>query len=490
MSKFDEPFITRKLLEKNVYYKSLENEIFIALKWLFDNSKSAASLSRIERILCKSSSASYAEEFVNYLKTEIPFEGTSEFEKFLESNPNIVMKIDESQQYMDINDQLRIVFEYVSDFKSPPNERDLYVNLLLLYEKIFDITEAQEFKGYKTLLRTLFHLCFEGKEIFAYFVRTYKIIGYVLRNIDSALLEIKPDLSSILSILKEENNDEARIKALEWISLIGVEKEAIPYIEAILGNCEESPMVRKNAVTALRKIDRNLSIKTLFELLEDKDFLVQKEAMRILLEKGEKKEEILILLVGLGKRILPLINANLEEFDPWTIRPAQYVLSNIGKENISMLIENMKNEGSWVRIITAEILGQRKEAVAVEPLLNALKEEKEDVVCEYIVLALGKIGDKKAFETLLGLLGNPEIRYRPYIAIALGEFKDKKATKILIESIEDKNEHLRRCSAGALGKIGDMRAVPHLEKMIEIDVSEDAKKVALNALNKITGKEK
>ncbi len=484
LSRFDDSQITKKLIEKRVYYKKLHNEFFIALKWLFDNSGIKVNLNQIKSSVQKVSTVMHADNFIDKFRKKMEFNGSSEFEKYIEAKQDILAKIEKSKQHMDFYEQLRIVFKYIPSSIRLSQERDLYLRLYSIQEELFDITETHVSKDVEVIFRELFNLCLENKEIFAYFMKLYRTFGFVLYNIDKALRDTKPHSHSLLSFLKEGDENE-RKKALEWISMKGTEKEVIPYIRDILKNQDESPSIRKSAISALRRIDKEFSISSLLKLLEDKDFLVQKEALRILLELGEEDDEVTELLVSLGENIFPLINANLEKFDPWTVRISMYILQKIGEQNLSLLIANLEHEEKWIRLTTADVLRKIKDTSTVKDLLRSLKNEKDDDVCKYIVLALGETRDKQALNPLLELLERPKVEFKACIATALGKIGSKNAVDPLISCLKDENEHLRRCSAFALGMIGDKKALLNLKIMSEVDVSKDARKAAKDALDKI-----
>ncbi len=99
-----------------------------------------------------------------------------------------------------------------------------------------------------------------------------------------------------------------------------------------------------------------------------------------------------------------------------------------------------------------------------------------------------KMKAKKDVDGLIKALEHKDKVVRRCAAIALGEIKDKLAVEPLIEALKDKeDEWVRINAAEALGYIGDERAAEPLTRVLE-DGSEDVQKAAKKALKKIEAK--
>jgi hypothetical protein len=96
-------------------------------------------------------------------------------------------------------------------------------------------------------------------------------------------------------------------------------------------------------------------------------------------------------------------------------------------------------------------------AVAVEPLIIALKDSDNDV-CRAAASALGQIGDKRAVVSLIAALKSGNW----YAASALGQIGDPRAVEPLIAILKSSHGFERQEAAKALGQIGDARAVQPL----------------------------
>lgn len=96
------------------------------------------------------------------------------------------------------------------------------------------------------------------------------------------------------------------------------------------------------------------------------------------------------------------------------------------------------------RVIAAQNLGQLKEGRAINMLARALKSEKDDVVINRIIEAMGEIGDSKATMLITEVLKQEVEKHE--------EDQDKTRLFVIIES---------------LMKIGDKRALEHLGILLD-----------------------
>ncbi len=114
-------------------------------------------------------------------------------------------------------------------------------------------------------------------------------------------------------------------------------------------------------------------------------------------------------------------------------------------EAFNEYIKTLFNNSSFKeRAIAAQNLGQLKEGRAINMLARALKSEKDDVVINRIIEAMGEIGDPKATMLIIEFL-KQEIEKSEVD-------QDKTRLFIIIES---------------LMKIGDKRALEHLGILLD-----------------------
>ncbi|MEQ8167677.1 MAG: sister chromatid cohesion protein PDS5 [Candidatus Eremiobacterota bacterium] len=103
----------------------------------------------------------------------------------------------------------------------------------------------------------------------------------------------------------------------------------------------------------------------------------------------------------------------------------------------------------------------------INELINQLGSKDSKARKEAIWL-LGKLGNIKALEPLANsLLKDENASIRELSAKALGDLGSTEATRFLCEAIKDQSPGVQRQVVIALGKLNDRRAVEHLEKVAE-----------------------
>ena len=115
--------------------------------------------------------------------------------------------------------------------------------------------------------------------------------------------------------------------------------------------------------------------------------------------------------------------------------------------------------------------GPERDAIATESLrlfetLSPTREE--DVrVRRYLVLALGKLGDRSAVPVLLKATRDPDPETRLYSVWALGMLGDPRAVDSVLEASRSEDPGVRKMAAYVAGKLGDPRVVPRLLVLLE-----------------------
>lgn len=115
--------------------------------------------------------------------------------------------------------------------------------------------------------------------------------------------------------------------------------------------------------------------------------------------------------------------------------------------------------------------GPERDAIATESLrlfktLSPTREE--DVkVRRYLVLALGKLGDRSAVPVLLNATKDPDPETRLYSVWALGMLGDPRAVDAVLEASRSEDPGMRKMAAYVAGKLGDRRVVPRLQVLLE-----------------------
>jgi len=156
---------------------------------------------------------------------------------------------------------------------------------------------------------------------------------------------------------------------------------------------------------------------------------------------------------------------------------AKYMLDNIGK--LPPLIRDLNHSDSGARTKAILALGDIGSPIAVDPLLNLLKQDNW-VQNQDVAEALGKIGDSRAVEPLIKNLS--EFGIGPKAAIALGQIGDTLAIKPLIASLGD--SWASDNAAEALAQIGGERVFQLLIDTLD-SYSNDVKENVILALSKL-----
>jgi HEAT repeat protein len=122
----------------------------------------------------------------------------------------------------------------------------------------------------------------------------------------------------------------------------------------------------------------------------------------------------------------------------------------------------------------------------VDGLIHALNDDAENVRRE-AVMALERIGDKRATEPLIQTLQDPDKTIQEEAITALGRIQDKKAVPALIQTLNNQHIGIRWRAAEALGKIGDPQATEPLIQTLQ-DPDKTIQEEAITALGRIQDK--
>ena len=142
------------------------------------------------------------------------------------------------------------------------------------------------------------------------------------------------------------------------------------------------------------------------------------------------------------------------------------------EDDLDKLIEDLKVEDEEIRQAAADALGKIGDSRAVEPLIGVLDIDRD--VSEAAAWALGEIGDARAVEPLIKTLheymafadydGDAEVRYA--VERALGKIGEPAVEPLIRElrneRLQGSEATIRECAADTLGMIGDAGAVEPL----------------------------
>ena len=151
-------------------------------------------------------------------------------------------------------------------------------------------------------------------------------------------------------------------------------------------------------------------------------------------------------------------------------------------------------EDAAVRRYLVLVLGRLGERAAVPALEAAAKDPDPDTRL-YAIWALGKIGDQAAFPTVLEASSSEDAGARKMAAYVLGQLGDPAAVPRLKVLAEDRIADVRWNAAIALAELGDASGLPVLRSMIDREAlarqaeslsSDQAEAAMVNALKALT----
>jgi HEAT repeat protein len=154
----------------------------------------------------------------------------------------------------------------------------------------------------------------------------------------------------------------------------------------------------------------------------------------------------------------------LKGFD--TNQNVAYALVQIGEPAVSILINALNDESSYVKEVAAKVLGKIGDKRAIPVLIDALNIKYANIK-EQIAKALGKLGGEEALKVLIKLATEQDRFSDLAVAKALGEIGDRRAVDALVNLLSSNMAFTCMAAAEALGKIGDEKALPALYHVIK-----------------------
>lgn len=188
-------------------------------------------------------------------------------------------------------------------------------------------------------------------------------------------------------------------------------------------------------------------------------------------EQGRQKEEILPQKVNSADHKKPEERGLQPEIESEAEQQTQSVQEQAQETLLYSLIEKLKDENPSVRQVTARKLGETKDPLAVQSLIDLMNgdipysgpvKNMSEIyyVREEAAEALGKIGDPRAVQPLLNVMKDSNHKLREEAIRALGKIKDPRAVQPLMFAVKNDEYHsVREGAIWALGEIKDPRAV-------------------------------
>jgi len=176
----------------------------------------------------------------------------------------------------------------------------------------------------------------------------------------------------------------------------------------------------------------------------------------------------------------------LQSHDEEVREEAARALGELGdRRAVNPLIELLGDDNRYVRREAAKSLGKIGDEHAIPALINALKDE-DRYGREGAAEGLGGMGEK-AFSSLIRAIKDDDWHVRMGAAIAFRIIGDKDALKVLIPAMKDENRFVRREVIKSLGRIGDHSVIDTLIAALK-DPDRSVRLRAVSALSKCNDK--
>ncbi|MFH0796385.1 MAG: HEAT repeat domain-containing protein [Candidatus Omnitrophota bacterium] len=269
-------------------------------------------------------------------------------------------------------------------------------------------------------------------------------------------------IPALVNTLKTDLVPEVRKSSAEALVQIG--KQAIPSLVSQLK--DESSTFRKNVALVLEELG--------WEPQE------KEEGIFYLMAAGKWEQ-----ITSLGPEALPYLKMAVQDKDAKVRAGAATTLSGFKEQEVVYTLIRLLNDvDDMVRNVAIRSLGAIKDPEAVYPLAITLKDSNPGIRSA-AAGALGDIGDRHAVHFLITTLSkDKEYLVRIEALKALGKIKDAAAVIPLIDSLKDANNDIRKASAAALGEIKDPQAVPLLVPLLE-DLDYSVRKSVKDSLTKM-----
>jgi HEAT repeat protein len=148
----------------------------------------------------------------------------------------------------------------------------------------------------------------------------------------------------------------------------------------------------------------------------------------------------------------PLIYALRHDKDGGVRTAAIWALERIGHPDaVPALVDALMD--ATLREDAARVLKKLGDSRATDALMEGLQASNW-IVRRHAAEALGKIGDPRCLDSLIQALADEDWLVRRNAAESLARFKDSRAIDPLVPLLEDENEMVRDTAEGALASLG------------------------------------
>jgi len=152
-------------------------------------------------------------------------------------------------------------------------------------------------------------------------------------------------------------------------------------------------------------------------------------------------------------RAVPALVAALGDRDQEVCKYAARSLVKFGREATPALLEALQNPSERVRHYAVRALGEIRDERSIEPLLAAGGKLDREVH----LWALGRLGDRRAFDRIAAAVADPDPAVRLTAIQALRDLGDERAVPLLTATLEDPEWMIREWAARGLESITGRR---------------------------------
>ncbi|HVK85439.1 MAG TPA: HEAT repeat domain-containing protein [Kofleriaceae bacterium] len=200
------------------------------------------------------------------------------------------------------------------------------------------------------------------------------------------------------------------------------------------------------------------------------------------------------VLVELYLRYVPRLVDRERHGTPEVKKAARAELGRIGGHGLQPLLEALRDEKDTTQQrVAVAVLGHLGNKGAAQPLVRMAKQEPakdaprlvgtiaENVDREVRVAALiaaGRLGDPSVLSDVLPLVEHPEVTMREAAAFTLGRSGERRAVPALIKALSDRRGSVQTVACLALGQIDDARVGPALSATLADARRDDATRAA------------
>ncbi|OGW27112.1 MAG: hypothetical protein A2X59_04600 [Nitrospirae bacterium GWC2_42_7] len=216
----------------------------------------------------------------------------------------------------------------------------------------------------------------------------------------------------------------------------------------------ENPLLRKNVIRLLGKINAVESVNDLGFALKDDNIKVRKAVIEAL------------SVIRTNEAVKYLTYALTDENPDIRISSALCLGMIKGKNVVDSLIILASDPDNSVRVAAAKSLGMLGDNKAVKPLIELLKDKSGFVVATAIE-ALGIIDGNEAKGAIIGMLDSGDNEIKRTAIISLGSFRNVEST--LIPFLRDNDWAARIAAVRVLGRMTGADVRTELEKLLDTE---------------------